>query len=167
MVASQARLSAFTPLSQEAFAAEALFTAPAGWTQSQTFGSVRSWKGEADRKAYVSAMEDDSIKGDVPTSDDKEFIEVTKSASEIPNQFAGIKDWKVEKLERTKLPHGHKIVLIGTYQSAKGELIRFEEWKYFLKDGYGQINYSELAGPKARDRAQVAEILKRYHPFGS
>jgi hypothetical protein len=73
----------------------------------------------------------------------------------------------VEKLERTKLSNGHKVVLIGTYQSAKGELIRFEEWKYFLKDGYGQINYSELAGPKARDRAQVAEILKRYHPFGS
>ncbi|MFL5814183.1 MAG: hypothetical protein ACJ763_11450 [Bdellovibrionia bacterium] len=164
MVASQTRLSAFA---QEAFAAEALFSAPAGWTQGQTFGSVRSWKGEADRKAYISTMEDDSIKGDVPTSNDKEFIEVTKSASEIPNQFAGIKDWKVEKLERAKLSNGHKIVLIGTYQSAKGELIRFEEWKYFLKDGYGQINYSELAGPKARDRAQVAEILKRYHPFGS
>lgn len=161
VVASQTRLFI------SAAEADALFNAPNGWTQADSFGSIRNWKGESDRKAYISTIEDDSIKALVPDSDDKTFIEEIKAGSEIPNKIAGIKQWKVEKLERSQLSNGNRIVLVGTYISAKGELIRFEEWKYFLKDGYGQINYSELAGPKARDRSQVAEILKRYHPFGS
>jgi hypothetical protein len=158
---SQTRISANQPP-----AAGSLFSAPSGWNGGENYDGIRTWRGDASRHEILSVIEDASMKGEVPNPSDQKFIDVIKSASFIPNMIAGIKDWKVEKLERVKLSEGHKIILTGTYLSSKGEKIRFEEWKYFLKDGYGQINYSELAGPKAKDRAQVAEILKRYHPFG-
>jgi hypothetical protein len=160
--ASQARLSANQP-----HIAGEKFSPPAPWVESDGYGWTKTWKGEEDRKAFISVIEDDSMKGEIPNPSDQKFIEVIKSASSVPHFMAGIKNWNVEKLERTQLPEGHKLVLIGTYLNSKGEQVRFEEWKYFLKDGYGQINYSELAGPKARDRAQVAELLKRYRPFGT
>lgn len=162
VVVSQTRLSANQPP-----AAGSLYSPPAGWTEDERYQRVRTWKGEDSRREMLSVIEDDSMKAEVPNPSDQKFISVIESASFIPNSIAGIKEWKVEKLERTKLADGHKIVLFGSYLNSKGEKIRFEEWKYFLKDGYGQINYSELAGPKARDREQVAEILKRYHPFGT
>lgn len=144
------------------------FSAPSGWQESESYLGMRTWTGDSARKQFVSVIEDDSIQAKIPPPDDRKLIEIVRQASAFPNWIARIKDWKVDRVEREALAGGgFRIALIGTYHNAKNELIQFEEWKYFLSDRYGQINFSELAGPQARTRAQVAEILKRYRPFGT
>jgi hypothetical protein len=145
-----------------------LFSVPKGWAEVDRTGGYPTWKGEESRKEFITIIEDDTMKGEIPNPSDQKFIHVVNSASAFPNFVAGISNWKIERLEREKLSSGQKVVLIGSYKDSHDRIIRFEEWKYFLKDGYGQIRYSEAESQsqKLRSRTEVAELLKRYHPFG-
>lgn len=142
------------------------FGPPVGWIPDEDQEMTKSWVGDPEQKQLIILTEDTSIKGEVPQKNDAEFIDMVKTASEIPNWIARISDWKIEKLERTAVTGGQRLTLTGTYLTPRHELVRFEEWKYYLKDGFAQISYRELAGSKARTREQVAEILRRYRPFG-
>lgn len=148
------------------------FTPPAGWVEANHLDTIKSWKEISDQSGVLTLIEDPSVKisekiNDLD-ADDKTLIEKTKSGASVTNWIAGIHDYKIDKIEREKLSSGgQKIVLVGTYVDFDNRTIQYEEWKYFLPQGYSQIEFSEFAGQKARDRSEVKKILERYKPFGT
>lgn len=143
------------------------FDPPKGWSMAEDTSTMKTWKGDSAKKQLISVAEDSDMKLIKEPPSDSRLIELFKQGAEIPNELAKITGYEIEKVEREKLPKDvWKIVVFGHFTDAAGTQIRFEEWKYFSKNGYGMIQYSE-ASFKSLDRDEVSRILKRYQPFGS
>ncbi len=143
------------------------FTPPRGWTEGASFLRMRTWTEAGPAQPAIIISEDESAPGAVPETEDRVLVQHIAEASRVPNLVAGISQWQVERVERTRVGKAFKVVLVGTYMDAHHQRVHFEEWKFYGPSGFSQISYRETSSRALRTRAQVASILERYQPFGT
>jgi len=164
-------LAASTFVGVRAFGTEtpAHFSPPSGWTQVGSFLNLPTFEGPSSHKEMVSIIEDPSMKNQTPSWDDSTLIDDMEKGSEVPRTLAGITQWKVDHVSREALSSGQRVAVTGSYLNVVKKRVYFEEWEYFLPEGYGQITYTQLmdsSAPTADEENQIHDVMKRYRPFG-
>jgi len=145
----------------------AAFKAPQGFEEQSPLPGARSWMSSDATGATIVLLEKQMSNVELPPESDQEYKERLNSTPQLPRLLAGIKDFKVDTIERTQLPNGLKVVLMGSYTNSSNDIIRFEKWEYFLKTGYSQIAYSARESSKFPNREKVSSLLKGYIPSGT
>jgi hypothetical protein len=145
----------------------ASYIAPQGFEEQSPLPGTRVWKGNDSAGATIVLLEKQMSNVEMPPENDQEYKERLNSTQQLPRLLAGIKNFKVDTIERTKLPGGVKVVLMGTYTNSNNDTIRFEKWEYFLNTGYSQIAYSARESEQFPSRENVSNLLKGYIPSGT
>jgi hypothetical protein len=145
----------------------AAFKAPQGFEEQSSLPGARVWKGIDATGATLVLLEKQLSHVEMPPESDQEYKERLNSTQQLPRLLAGIKDFKVDTIERAKIPGGLKVVLIGSYSNSSNEIIHFEKWEYFLKSSYSQIAYSARESSEFPNREKISNLLKGYIPSGT
>ncbi len=143
-----------------------VFQAPDSYEEQSPLPGARVWKGKDSSGSTIVLLEKQMTNVEAPPAEDEALKARLEGGQKLPHLLAGIKNFKIEKIERAKIENGSKIVLTGSYSNSNDETIRFEKWEYFLKTGYSQIAYSARESDSFPSREKISQLLKGYIPFG-
>lgn len=81
-------------------------------------------------------------------------------------RYFGANDWIVHEIERLPLARGILYKVRGSYLGAARQKVYFEEWRFYLEQGFAQLTFSEEGGGAPRSSTDIESLMKRYTPFG-